>query len=162
MHGKAVVPRDCPACRRGALCCIAKSNPFPVIPTKTGVCRVVDAGFFASMAEGEARTAWKYAIPARCAVSNGRRRSENDAQAFLFAICFFGENHGISYFRVMAKSISYATITMYIQACNQSPLRFYEWKGCQHYEKTHWSVFIRAPVSAASFRDDPAARLGGA
>lgn len=30
----------------------------------------------------------------RCAVSNGRRRSGNDAQAFLFAICFGGKITG--------------------------------------------------------------------
>lgn len=30
----------------------------------------------------------------RCAVSNGRRRSGNDAQAFLFAICFCGKITG--------------------------------------------------------------------
>ena len=128
--------------------------------------------FVYQMAEREARIAWKCAIPARCEWFCGSCAAPYDALSPMedggremthrhsCSRSVLWENHWISYFRVMAKSISYATITMYIQACNQSPLRFYEWKGCQHHEKTHWSVFIRAPVSAASFRDDPAARLG--
>ena len=133
---------------------------------------MVGSGFFTSMAEGEARTAWKCAIPARCGWFCGSCAAPYDALSPMedggremthrhscSRSVFVGKSRDIILSGDGKIDIIRYNYNVYTSV-QSVPLRFYEWKGCQHYEKTHWSVFIRAPVSAASFRDDPAARLG--
>lgn len=131
--------------------------------------------FFTSMAEGEARTAWKCAIPARCGWFCGSCAAPYDALSPMedggremthrhscSRSIFVGKSLDIILSGDGKIDIIRYNYHVYTSVQSVPPKDFMSGKDANTMKKTHWSVFIRAPVSAASFRDDPAARLGGA